>query len=155
MELTWRHKTFQELDYDISRLFLYYKSRCYKDEQNVDRGAVLNFVLQSLNETGVCSGETWPYNTNRIYEKPPQAAYNEAQDRTISKFEYVPTDLDTWKSVLADGYPILIECPQWKRLSSIISQRSCDGFVQTCSLIGFAPAAELWALHSVVCRLPE
>lgn len=97
----------EELDYDISRLFLYYNSRCYKGEQNVDRGAVLNFVLQSLNETGVCSEETWPYNTNRIYEKPPQAAYNEAQNRTIRDFEYVPTDLDTWKSVLADGYPII------------------------------------------------
>lgn len=97
----------EDLDYDISRLFLYYNSRCYTGEENVDRGAVLNNVLQSLSETGVCSEQTWPYITDRVFEKPSQAAYNEAKNRTISKFEYVPTDLETWKSVLADGYPII------------------------------------------------
>ncbi len=93
--------------YDISRLFLYYNSRCMNGQQNVDMGAPLGNVLKCLSETGVCSEELWPYITNKVFIKPPQNAYDEAKNRTISKYEYVPTDLNTWKSVLAEGYPII------------------------------------------------
>ncbi len=93
--------------YDISRLFLYYNSRCMNGQQNVGMGAPLGNVLQCLSETGVCSEQLWPYITSKVFIRPPQNTYDEAKDRTISKYEYVPTDLDTWKSVLAEGYPII------------------------------------------------
>lgn len=49
----------------------------------------------------------------------------------------------------------LSEWPQWYRLLSTMSQRSCEGAVQMCVSIGSTPAAELWILRSAVRSLPE
>ena len=94
-------------DYDVSRLFLYYNSRAITHEENEDSGTRAEYMLQTLNQQGVCSEATWPYVENKFTQKPSSQAYTEALNNRITKYESVPTDLNTWKSVLAEGYPII------------------------------------------------
>ena len=94
-------------DYNVSRLFLYYNARAIDNNTSRDDGTFNSSILQSLNEKGVCSEETWPYVVNKFAQKPSSESYTEALDNRISKYEFVPLDLNTWKSVLAEGYPII------------------------------------------------
>ena len=94
-------------DYNVSRLFLYYNARAIDNNTSRDEGTFNSSILQSLNETGVCSEDTWPYVVKKFAQKPSSESYSEAQENRISKYEFVPLELDTWKSVLAEGYPII------------------------------------------------
>ena len=102
--LMWWHKQTQ---FDLSRLFLYYNSRAVNNKTNEDDGAMLYDVLQVLHDYGVCSEKTWPYVVQKFAQRPPDNCYEEAKNYGISKYEHVDLDLNTWKSVLAQGYPII------------------------------------------------
>jgi C1A family cysteine protease len=102
--LMWWHK---QTVFDISRLFLYYNSRAIENAEELDNGAMITDVMQSLHDQGVCSENSWPYIENKFTQRPPQNCYEEAKQYTISKYEFVDLDLNTWKSVLAEGYPII------------------------------------------------
>ena len=93
--------------YDVSRLFLYYNSRVLEGTEDADEGAYLHDVMQALAENGICSESSWPYVENRFTKKPSKSCYAEAEKNRIEKYESVDTTLDSWKSVLAQGYPII------------------------------------------------
>ena len=93
--------------YDVSRLFLYYNSRALNGEEGQDCGAILSLVLQSISNQGICDEKIWPYVESKKLQRPPQNAYTDAEQHKISNYAHVPTDLATWKSVLAEGYPII------------------------------------------------
>ncbi len=94
-------------DYDVSRLFLYYNTRAIRHWENQDSGGVIQDVLVTLNRDGICSEKTWPYIESQFKQKPSQQSYEEALKNRISKYERIPLDLASWKSVLAEGYPII------------------------------------------------
>ena len=93
--------------YDVSRLFLYYNTRVLMGTEDEDSGGFLYSVLEALHQKGICNEELWPYKIKKFAQKPPKECYQEAKGNKIEKYEYVDTDLDTWKSVLAQGYPII------------------------------------------------
>lgn len=94
-------------NYDVSRLFLYYNTRAIMGTINEDSGSLLDCVLQTLNKDGICNENTWPYDIRRFRQKPNQQSYDEALKNKISSYECIPLNLDAWKSVLAEGYPII------------------------------------------------
>ncbi len=96
-----------DLEYDVSRLFIYYNGRAVKNAANKDQGCVISNALNSLKEFGACSEEIWPYSEAKVNTKPSAEAYEEANQYIVTDYEYVPTDLNAWKQCLADGYPIV------------------------------------------------
>ena len=99
----------QEIDYDVSRLFLYYNARKINGLEKQDSGAFIEWAMQALEKEGACCEPTWPYENakKRFKTKPDKDAYQEAKDYKIKEYKKVPTTLDAWRSVLAEGYPII------------------------------------------------
>lgn len=97
-------------NYDVSRMFIYYNGRYVstQDESNIeDNGSYIQAAIQGLKEYGACSEETYPFDTDRVNEVPYQEAYDEATQFLVEDMALVPTDLNAWKSCLAEGYPII------------------------------------------------
>lgn len=99
----------QGVHYDVSRLFIYYNSRKYHHDEDKDSGTMEETAVKSLQEYGVCSESTWPYEDtlDALTTKPNKNAYNEAKNFKIKEFQSVEVDLNTWKSALAEGHPII------------------------------------------------
>ncbi|MCQ2233439.1 MAG: hypothetical protein MJZ24_01705 [Paludibacteraceae bacterium] len=97
------------IDYDVSRLFIYYTAREKMGEEKKDCGSVIAAAIEGLEETGACSEHVWPYSDqkNAITRQPSNEAYNEAEQYKISDTELVPTNLNAWKHALAEGFPII------------------------------------------------
>ena len=100
-------KWHQQENFDLSRLFLYYNTRAMTDRVNEDCGGNFYDVMEAMAEYGVCSEKSWPYDIKKYRQKPPSQCYEEAQQNVISKYEQVELELTAWKSVLAEGYPIV------------------------------------------------
>ena len=116
-------------DYDASRLFIYYGARAMRGNQNKDSGSVISDAIKLLTETGVCSEYTWPYSDDKkvVFCKPNTDAYSEANEHKITETEHINTDLKSWKSALAEGYPIIFGT----KLFQSFDQQRKKGFVPT------------------------
>ena len=84
-------KWHQQENFDLSRLFLYYNTRAMTDRVNEDCGGNFYDVMEAIEKN---------------FEKAINY-YEEAKQNVISKYEQVELDLTAWKSVLAEGYPIV------------------------------------------------
>lgn len=94
--------------YDVSRLFIYYNGRFVDDPENIeDEGSYLQSVIAGLKEYGACSEETWTFDPEVVNEEPSEEAYEEAKQFLIEDTELVPTNLEAWKTALAEGHPII------------------------------------------------
>lgn len=94
--------------YDVSRLFIYYNARAIDDPDNIaDEGSVLQSVIESLKAHGACSEDTWTFDQEAVNEQPSEEAYEEAKQFLIEDTELVATDLNAWKTALAEGNPII------------------------------------------------
>lgn len=89
----------------LSRLFCYYNSR---DDKDNDTGATIRDTIKAINRYGLPPEETWPYDIDRFTVKPSKDAYEQASHRQALHYARVPQTLDAFKSVLADGHPIVI-----------------------------------------------
>ena len=96
-----------EAGYDVSRLFIYYNARARSDEEVEDEGTAIEEAIEGLCEFGACSESSWPFDEDAVNEQPEDEAYEEAASFCIEDVSVLPTDLDAWKSCLADGYPII------------------------------------------------
>lgn len=92
---------------DVSRLFIYYNARAELGEEQHDEGSTMEAAINALKNHGACSEEIWPNDETAINDEPPQEAYDHGAKFTIEDAEYVDTNLDLWKSTLAEGYPIV------------------------------------------------
>ena len=99
-----RHKG---IDYDVSRLFIYYNGRSIGGGEVQDQGSYIADVVGSLKEYGACSESTYPYQNNLVNEEPTEDAYEEAASFLVESVELVDNKLQAWKSVLAEGHPII------------------------------------------------
>ncbi|MDP3277673.1 MAG: C1 family peptidase [Deltaproteobacteria bacterium] len=97
----------EEEAYDVSRLFIYYNGRAVDSCETEDEGSVIGSLIQSLKEHGACSEETWPFDKDIVNEQPSDEAYEEAGQFLVDDCALVPTDVDAWRAVLAEGYPII------------------------------------------------
>ena len=100
----------QGAEVDISRLFIYYNARWRAGNQNKVTGSRIQYGMESLQTFGACTEKSWPYNVKAVLEKPEDAAYSEASRFKVLQMQNLPTQLDKWKSCLAEGYPIVFGC---------------------------------------------
>lgn len=91
---------------DISRLFIYYNERRMEGNVYSDAGAYIYDGVQSVQSTGFCSEALWPFNLNKLYNTPSQAAYNEASAHQAVTAYSIDTQADI-KNCLASGYPVI------------------------------------------------
>lgn len=91
---------------DVSRLFIYYNARYIADAHTEDAGSQMAHAIDALKEYGACWEEYWANDEGLILEEPHEDAYNQAYNFKIVEAEYIETDLDLWKSTLAEGFPI-------------------------------------------------
>lgn len=99
-----RHKKADS--YDVSTLFIYYNGRI-SERQIADQGSHIETVIESVQKYGACSEELWPFDLEKVNDKPSDEAYEEGSQFVIEHVSYVDTKLDAWKQCLADGYPIV------------------------------------------------
>lgn len=102
-------------DWDVSRLFIYYNARAVgdsvdpeeQDDELDDEGSQIADAIEGLRRYGACSEETWPFDEERVKERPDDESYEEASSFLVEQMELVPTHLDAWKHALAEGHPII------------------------------------------------
>ena len=105
----WIKRT-MKLDYDVSRLFVYYNARWRNGDPDKDEGSIIQLAMEGLKEFGACSEERWPFSKPLLLEKPNRAAYQEADKSKIKEMAQVPLELEAWKQALASGYPVVFGC---------------------------------------------
>lgn len=71
-----------------SKLFAYYNNRLEEGTTNEDSGAYITDVLASMQKYGLCFEEQWPYDTWRFKDKPPAAAYDEADEFQVMEAQW-------------------------------------------------------------------
>src|ERR1700690_2371082 len=59
----------------LSRLFVYWNARLYSKQTNIDKGTYIMYAMQSLLDYGICSENTWQYDTNKVFAQPNRLAY--------------------------------------------------------------------------------
>lgn len=93
---------------DISRLYMYYNARYVRDPDAIeDAGARISDVIEGLKQYGACTEDTWTFDPDYINEEPYQEAYDEGSTFLIEEARMVPVDLESWKTALAEGNPII------------------------------------------------
>jgi C1A family cysteine protease len=91
---------------DFSRLFVYYNERVIEHTVRSDSGAMLRDGIKTLAKQGVCSENSWPYDTAKFTKKPGAACYKEAADHCITSYHRIVT-VDEMRACLAEGYPFV------------------------------------------------
>ncbi|PVI02454.1 cysteine proteinase [Periconia macrospinosa] len=107
--------------YDVSRLFIYYNAR-YLDPEGVtsvdeDAGSFTRCAIDGLKTYGACSEETWPFDESLVTTVPGDGTYEEAAQFCIEDTMAVETDLNDWKTCLAEGHPIIFSCNTYSSFS--------------------------------------
>jgi len=107
--------------YDVSRLYIYYNAR-YLNPNNKgviqDKGSAILYCVEGIKQYGVCSEETWSFNLKQVNDEPDEDAYDEGQYFQIEGEEIIKPDLDSFRSALADGYPIIFAVKTYKTFDS-------------------------------------
>jgi len=99
----------QPTTFTPSRLFIYYNERVMMgpDYVNVDSGAQIRDGVKSVATVGAPPEAMWPYVITKFAIKPPDAAYSEAKNHTISSYQRVVRTLSQFKGCLASGFPFV------------------------------------------------
>ena len=93
--------------FNPSRLFIYYNERVIEHSVGTDSGAQIRDGIKSIAKQGVCSEKTWPYDIQKFTDKPPTAAYKEAQQYRAVQYQRVARSLSQFRGCLAEGYPFV------------------------------------------------
>lgn len=100
-------KTGQQ-DFDISRLWIYYKARQIEDTINDDAGAEIRDGIKVVAKMGAPNERYWPYDTKRFMDAPPAECDTEALANRAIEYRRVTVSSRALKNALADGYPVVI-----------------------------------------------
>ena len=91
-----------------SRLFIYYNERVIENNINTDSGACLYDGIKSIQKTGVCSENLWPYNISKFKIKPTKNCYTDAENYKALDVTNIQQDITSMKTSLANGYPFVV-----------------------------------------------
>ena len=101
-------KRHQDEPKNISRLFLYYNARYVSDPESIeDEGSAISDAIEGLKQYGACEEPTWDFDVENVNEEPDQDSYDEGGQFLVESAKQVPVDLDSWRTALADGQPII------------------------------------------------
>lgn len=89
-----------------SPLFLYYCERFLNGQVGQDSGANISDIYRASHQFGVCPEELWPYDIAKFTDKPPQAAFQSAQQETAHVYAPVLQTEAGIKGCLNHGFPV-------------------------------------------------
>lgn len=91
-----------------SRLFIYYNTRVIENSVKSDDGAYIRNAIKSVVKYGYPDESKWPYKISKFRWKPRATSYKHASKEKISVYSRVPRNLDTFKSIISGGVPIIL-----------------------------------------------
>ncbi|MDQ3230802.1 MAG: C1 family peptidase [Pseudobdellovibrionaceae bacterium] len=91
-----------------SRLFVYYATRTLEGTKNSDSGATLRNTIKAIATWGYPPEDQWPYNIKKFSIRPPEEAIAVAARERIKSYERLNRDLDQFREVISQGYPIIL-----------------------------------------------
>jgi C1A family cysteine protease len=117
--------------FPMSRMFLYYTARDFanEDAEIKDVGSNIFQALLSVQKDGVCLESSWPYDIEKVNEKPNSYAYVEAEKYKVEQFLKIKPNLDDMLSCLSEGYPFVFGLKitdSFNKLDGFISVPSSD-----------------------------
>lgn len=127
-----------------SRLFLYYNERLIENDVNEDGGAQLSDGIKSLSTFGLCSENSWPYNTDNFEIKPTKECYDEALTHKALIVENLHQDINTMKNALSQGHPFVVGIEIYDDFES-------DEVAKTGIVSMPSPNSNIIGGHAVVC----
>lgn len=92
---------------EISRLFIYYYERLLEGTVNYDSGAYIRDGIRATNRWGAPLESLWPYDISKFRMAPSSVAVNDAARRTVTRYERA-IDFNACIDALANGYPVVI-----------------------------------------------
>ena len=100
---------------DISRLFIYYVGRkkdqqLFREDTSVapkDEGMSLGGAISALELKGACLERNWPFDIDKVNNKPADSCFGEALRYKIADSQKIPVDLSSMRRCLAEGHPIV------------------------------------------------
>lgn len=98
-------------DMDIvtpSRLFLYYNTRLIEKTTASDEGAQIRNAIKSAALYGYPAESQCKYLVSDFAKKPTPLAYRSAKKEAITKYMRVERNIAHFKSLLTNGYPVII-----------------------------------------------
>ncbi len=102
-----------------SRLFIYYQERLDQGTIPQDSGATIAESIQACVKYGFPPETDWPYNISVYTQKPSAVAYADALVNKITAYAAVSRDLNSIKSVLAAGRPVIFGFPVYQQYESV------------------------------------
>lgn len=95
-------------DKRLSPAFLYWNAREANGKTDADSGASLYDVLKGAADKGICEEEQMPYNAKMFTVRPSDEAFADALGRRVLEAQTVELDMNSIKSALSDGCPVII-----------------------------------------------
>jgi C1A family cysteine protease len=92
----------------LSALMAYYNARCLEGTVSYDAGATIRGAVKAANKWGTCSEKLWPYKITNYRTQPTVACFTEALHSQALVYERVSQTEAAVKSVLAQGYDIVL-----------------------------------------------
>jgi C1A family cysteine protease len=92
---------------DLSKLFLYFCTRDAENATTSDTGGQIRDAVKCLNKQGICTTDFWQYDETKVFERPGDAAYQDASHFKVGEYIGVNVKLNAIKQVLANGFPII------------------------------------------------
>ena len=124
----------------VSRLFLYWNERDLEGKSKEDHGACLDDGIRALHKDGICLEKVWPYDIKKVFHRPADHAYDEAESHTIDEAHRVKIDLHDMRHCLAEGYPFVFGLT----LAKTFDKTGHDGKVRL-------PDHDLQGGHAMLC----
>jgi C1A family cysteine protease len=90
-----------------SRLFIYYNERVIENTVSSDNGAQIRDGIKTVNQQGVCTEDSWPYNISEFAQKPHATCYTDALQNKVIKYQRITRSIQQMEGCLADGYPFV------------------------------------------------
>ena len=91
---------------DVSRLFIYYHERLIKGASNNNIGLSIRDGLKAVCKYGASLEKFWPYNINKLNDKPNIPAMADSLKRKITLYEKI-LDHDGCIDCITNGYPVI------------------------------------------------
>jgi hypothetical protein len=114
------------VDYDPSRLFVYYEGRALEDSVGYDSGLYIRDALKVLNKKGAPDEALWPYTIGRFTDQPDPAVYENGLLHQAIGYESVPVRSPEVKLAVAAKHLVIIGFTVYSSFFYVGS----DGFVR-------------------------
>lgn len=95
------------LNFDPSRLFIYYNERILEGTTASDSGAQVKSGADALNRWGALSESLWAFLPSNLTVVPPPVDYITAHANILTDYKFVNQDLISIKTALFNNHPIV------------------------------------------------